>query len=148
MTEGKDKKILIATSGIIIALAYVLKNLRRRKAPLYILKNGKTEVHVSGMGGIIQRLLVPDKDGKIDDIVLGHDTLDDYLVQMPHAHSTSSTKSLSDIAHLECDSRSIRQLCDCAYDCRNSISTLEQSLAELPTGQHMAFLWQMERNTR
>jgi aldose 1-epimerase len=31
------------------------------------------------LGGIITELLVPDKNGKTDDIVLGFDNLDGYL---------------------------------------------------------------------
>src|SRR6202142_4534584 len=35
-------------------------------------------------GGIIVSLRVPDKTGKFDDVVLGHDTLDGYLVNPPY----------------------------------------------------------------
>ena len=96
MSNARDKRILAASSGIVIALAYLAKTLRRRKAPLYVLRNAGLEVHISAMGGIIQRLYVPDRNGKIDDIVLGHDTLDDYLVRTArriacHKDSTRST---------------------------------------------------------
>lgn len=43
-----------------------------------VLKNGNLEVHVLRIGALIQRLLVPDRDGKIDDIVLGFDTEEPY----------------------------------------------------------------------
>jgi aldose 1-epimerase len=37
------------------------------------------EVNVTNYGGIITALWVPDRWGKIDDVVLGHDTLEGYL---------------------------------------------------------------------
>lgn len=45
----------------------------------YILKNkNKMEVHILNFGGIIQRIMVPDKNEKLEDIALGYDTLDEY----------------------------------------------------------------------
>ena len=41
-------------------------------------KNGM-EVNVISYGGIVQSLKVPDRNGKIDDIVLGFDSLSDYV---------------------------------------------------------------------
>jgi len=35
-------------------------------------------------GGIMQSLIVPDKDGNLGDIVLGYDTLDGYLTNSPY----------------------------------------------------------------
>src|SRR5258705_13994919 len=37
------------------------------------------EVEIINYGGIVTSIRVPDRDGKIDDVVLGHDTLDGYL---------------------------------------------------------------------
>jgi aldose 1-epimerase len=46
---------------------------------LYTLRNSKgAEVCVSTFGGVVQKLLVPDKHGKFADVVLGFDTLDGY----------------------------------------------------------------------
>ena len=87
MSDARSKQALAMASGLAIALAYLLKKFRRRSAPLYVLKNNDLEVHVSAMGGIIQRLFAPDKDGVKADVVLGHDTLDEYLVS-PHATCT------------------------------------------------------------
>jgi aldose 1-epimerase len=41
-------------------------------------KNG-VEAKITSYGGIVVSLKVPDRNGKLDDIVLGYDTLDDYL---------------------------------------------------------------------
>ena len=47
---------------------------------LYTLTNDQgTEVKITNYGGIITALKVPDRDGAIDDVVLGHDTLEGYL---------------------------------------------------------------------
>src|SRR5260221_9127078 len=46
---------------------------------VYILKEGAIEAHVITYGGIIQTLKIPDKHGKSVDVVLGFDTLDDYI---------------------------------------------------------------------
>jgi len=37
------------------------------------------EVRIINYGGIIASIKVPDRDGKLDDVVLGHDSLDGYL---------------------------------------------------------------------
>ncbi|MBI9038444.1 MAG: galactose mutarotase [Bacteroidales bacterium] len=41
-------------------------------------------VRISNYGGIIQSLIVPDKNGQTDDIVLGFDSLDEYLAGHPY----------------------------------------------------------------
>ena len=46
---------------------------------IYTLKDGSIEADVITYGGIIQSLKVPDKSGKAADIVLGFDTLDEYV---------------------------------------------------------------------
>ena len=47
---------------------------------LYTLTNANgVEVRAMTYGGIIVSLRVPDRDGKLDDVVLGYDTLDGYL---------------------------------------------------------------------
>jgi len=52
--------------------AFVLKN-----------KNGM-EMTVTNFGGRIITLKVPDKDGELNDIVLGHDSAEDYIGGHPH----------------------------------------------------------------
>jgi aldose 1-epimerase len=46
-------------------------------------KNG-LEMTVTNFGGRVITLKVPDKNGKIEDIVLGHDTAQDYITGHPH----------------------------------------------------------------
>ena len=47
-----------------------------------VLKNAKrVEVHVVPVGASIQRIMVPDKNGFIADVVLGFDSADEYLVR-------------------------------------------------------------------
>jgi aldose 1-epimerase len=51
---------------------------------LYTFKNKSgLEVRIMNYGGIITHLFVPDRQGKIEDIVLGFDNLDDYLTKLP-----------------------------------------------------------------
>ena len=51
-----------------------------READLYILENEKgMKVEITNYGGIIVRLFVPDRNGKIEDIVLGYDKLEQYF---------------------------------------------------------------------
>ncbi|MDR3377889.1 MAG: galactose mutarotase [Verrucomicrobiae bacterium] len=46
---------------------------------LYTLRNAKgAEADIMTYGGTLQKLIVPDKDGKFADVVLGFDTLDGY----------------------------------------------------------------------
>ena len=45
---------------------------------------GDLEVSVINYGGIITSLRVPDRNGDVDDVVLGHDTLDGYLTSSPY----------------------------------------------------------------
>ncbi|CAA2957033.1 aldose 1-epimerase [Olea europaea subsp. europaea] len=49
------------------------------EAKLFELNNGTMKVNVSNYGCTITSLLVPDKDGKLADVVLGFDTLEPYL---------------------------------------------------------------------
>jgi aldose 1-epimerase len=52
---------------------------------LYTLKNAHgMEARIMTYGGIMQSLIVPDKDGNLGDIVLGYDTLDGYLTNSPY----------------------------------------------------------------
>jgi aldose 1-epimerase len=51
---------------------------------LYVLSNGRVTVKVMTYGGIITELHVPDREGKMADVVLGFDTLDGYIAKNPH----------------------------------------------------------------
>jgi len=51
---------------------------------LFTFTNGKITVKLINYGGIITSLLVPDKQGKIDDVVLGFKTLKEYQKKNPY----------------------------------------------------------------
>ncbi len=52
---------------------------------LYTLTNANgCEVKITNYGGILVALRVPDRKGKIDDVVLGYDTLEEYLKDHPY----------------------------------------------------------------
>ena len=55
------------------------------EAKVFTLRNRNgLEMTVTNFGARVITLKVPDKNGKIDDIVLGHDTARDYLTGHPH----------------------------------------------------------------
>jgi len=54
------------------------------KVDLYTLRNKHGfEVKITNYGGIVSSLLVPDRTGKFDDVVLGYDKLENYLEEHP-----------------------------------------------------------------
>jgi aldose 1-epimerase len=48
---------------------------------LYTLADGKVEARITNYGGIIVSLRAPDREGKLDDVVLGYDSLDRYIAK-------------------------------------------------------------------
>src|SRR2546421_393990 len=50
----------------------------------YTVRAGQLEMRAIAYGGIITSLLAPDRDGNMDDVVLGHDTLEGYLSHSPY----------------------------------------------------------------
>jgi aldose 1-epimerase len=51
---------------------------------LYSLADGKIEVGIITYGGIVVSLRTPDRNGKLDDIVLGCDSVEKYVAQTAH----------------------------------------------------------------
>jgi len=51
---------------------------------LYTLADGKIEVGIMTYGGIIVSLRTPDRNGKLDDVVLGCDSVEQYVAQTAH----------------------------------------------------------------
>jgi aldose 1-epimerase len=52
---------------------------------IYTLKNGSgMEVQIMTLGGTITSLKIPDKNGRLDDVVLGYDVLDGYVKNNPY----------------------------------------------------------------
>jgi len=55
------------------------------KVDLYTLTNANgLQLKVATYGGIVTELLVPDRNGRLGDIVLGYDNLDDYIKDSPY----------------------------------------------------------------
>lgn len=56
-----------------------------REAHLYTLRNASgLEANISDYGGILVRLLVPDRAGKLADVVLGYNSVEAYQKQSPY----------------------------------------------------------------
>lgn len=55
-----------------------------RPASLFTLSNGETTVQITNYGGIITRIVTPDRNGMKGDIALGYDNLEDYLKNNPY----------------------------------------------------------------
>ncbi|MCF8243057.1 MAG: galactose mutarotase [Melioribacteraceae bacterium] len=52
---------------------------------LYTLTNDNgMKVSITNYGGIVQKIIVPDKDGNLGDVVLGYDKLEDYVKDSPY----------------------------------------------------------------
>ena len=51
---------------------------------LYTLTNNGVTAKITNYGGILTSLVVPDRNGKPGDIVLGYDTLDEYITDNPY----------------------------------------------------------------
>jgi len=47
----------------------------------YILDNGTMQVEMTNYGGIISRIITPDKDGKLENVVLALDNIPDYFTK-------------------------------------------------------------------
>jgi aldose 1-epimerase len=60
-------------------------NVDGKPVKIYTLKNitGMT-VRITNYGAIVQSLIVPDKNGIMEDVVLGYDKLEDYLKDSPY----------------------------------------------------------------
>ncbi|KAB5350730.1 galactose-1-epimerase, partial [Bacteroides stercoris] len=59
------------------------KNINSRKTDLYILKNAQgMEVAVTNYGCAILSIMVPDKNGKFANVILGHDSIE-HVINSP-----------------------------------------------------------------
>ena len=71
----------LVAAPVVAVVNKVLGRRQLKKLPIHILAGpGGLEVHISPLGGVIQRLLVPDRDGNLEDIVLGYDDIEQYAV--------------------------------------------------------------------
>src|SRR5262249_15988157 len=61
-------------------LLFLLAGCKTQPKDVIILKNSHAmEVHAISYGGIITSILVPDRTGHVDDVVLGYDNSDSYI---------------------------------------------------------------------
>jgi aldose 1-epimerase len=61
------------------------KTLNGTPVEIYTLRNASgMTARIMTYGGIVQSLMVPDKNGNFGDVVLGYDTLDGYLTNSPY----------------------------------------------------------------
>jgi len=51
---------------------------------LYTLTGTMMEVKITNFGGIVTSIVVPDREGKMEDVVLGFDRLDQYVAEHPY----------------------------------------------------------------
>lgn len=62
-----------------ISVEGIVDNIKGKQVYVYTLSNEKNvTVKVTNYGGVILSILMPDKDGNVDDIVLGYENFDDY----------------------------------------------------------------------
>ncbi|WP_076351285.1 aldose epimerase family protein [Paludisphaera borealis] len=85
---------VVGLTGAMNAEAGTLSKVAFGKTPdgktvdLYVLQNGRITVKISTYGAIITSIEVPDRDGKLDDVVLGFDDLTGYLGKHPYFGAT------------------------------------------------------------
>src|SRR5678816_2287959 len=97
-TSTKCATIIAAGLGALLIAGCASSNSSKMKASsvpfgtangkavsLYTLHNSKgAEAKIMTYGGIVQSLTMPDRNGKMDDIVLGYDNLAGYLKETPY----------------------------------------------------------------
>jgi aldose 1-epimerase len=66
---------------------------------IFTLTDGKVEARIMSFGAIIVSLKTPDRNGKLDDIVLGYDTLDQYVANSHNFYGAVIGRYANRIAH-------------------------------------------------
>ncbi|KDP45491.1 hypothetical protein JCGZ_09740 [Jatropha curcas] len=65
---------------IVIAFGFIINGcIAEEKIGIYELKKGNLSIKVTNYGAHIISLFLPDKHGKLDDVLLGYDTIKEYL---------------------------------------------------------------------
>ena len=60
------------------------KSIKGKKVALYTLKNNKgNEVAITNYGGAILSIMVPDKNGKLANVIQAHDSIDNHINNNP-----------------------------------------------------------------
>lgn len=55
-----------------------------KNVDLYTISGESMTVKITNFGGIVTSIIVPDRDGKMDDVVLGFDSLKEYISEHPY----------------------------------------------------------------
>lgn len=66
---------------------------------IFTLSDGKVEAHIMNFGGIIVSLKTPDRNGKMEDIVLGFDTAEEYVANSHNYYGAVIGRYANRIAH-------------------------------------------------
>ncbi|KAK6117973.1 hypothetical protein DH2020_048288 [Rehmannia glutinosa] len=72
------EKTLLYFSLLITAFTYINVCKADEKIGIYELKNGHISINITNYGATVLNVLVPDRNGKLDDIVLGFGSIDEY----------------------------------------------------------------------
>lgn len=73
-------KVLAAWAIAAVGVLLYRRVRQGQKPEVFVLHNKKgVEVHITTIGGVIQKLLVPDRQGKVADVVLGFESPSDYV---------------------------------------------------------------------
>jgi len=93
LTEPSFKRALLCVLLLIATVAEAKTQLTRKSwgrladgtaVEIYALRNGKIEAAITTYGGIVVSLRVPDRKGNMDDVVLGYDSLSQYVSNNPY----------------------------------------------------------------
>ncbi|KAF3974297.1 hypothetical protein CMV_002343 [Castanea mollissima] len=68
----------ITFSCVFVVLAFLLANTNGVEVGFYELKRGDFSVKLTNYGAVINSVILPDRNGKLDDVVLGFDSVDGY----------------------------------------------------------------------
>ena len=78
------------TNGFLVYCKVTPDGSDGKKTDLYTLRNkNNMEVCVTNFGGRIVSVMVPDKDGQMRDVVLGFDSIQDYVESKPRTSGAS-----------------------------------------------------------
>jgi aldose 1-epimerase len=82
-----DSTILQVKTPLVSAFEKIIDD---KKVSLFILRNANgVEAAITNFGGRLVSLLVPDKSGKMTDVVEGFDSMDDYLKSTEHYYGAT-----------------------------------------------------------
>lgn len=87
--QQQNRQLVLASAAFAVIAGCLIGIVKKRRnrhddLPVYVLKNKKgMEVHITPVGAAIQRLMVPDQDNHLVDVVLGFDKPSQYMTSRP-----------------------------------------------------------------